>query len=504
MGRAVAYDLRTLVQRVRGILPYAIALALSDSDIATAQVRYAVTSTSGKFTPAGISREAMIGGSTNEGYAWDAIDGVMAIPGFAGPDANVRAVSGGCLVVGSSHLSPQGGPVAAFVWDKAHGTREVADFGCQSEAWAVNNMGDIAGILDNPPDGVAEAPFLWKSGHDYVRLPPLVAGGSSGAEFLNDRDEVVGAGLDAFGVQHAVIWSPNGTMTDMGNMPGQYENDPAGINDSGLICGYSFGYLSGTLSFVSYIWSPASGYMPLYNPFNATYSIYAVGINNNNAVVGRLDGTHGETEGFVWNQATGFTMINDNLDPGSSGWNITEVDGINDAGQMAGVGTLNGQQYAVLITPTGTEPVSGTVTLGNYPAGPNGVLVTVQLYDSGTTALVDSQNTTLDPSGSFTIQTGAPAGTYDVYVKASHWLRRRLANQTLGASGMSGLKFSLINGDINGDNTISLADLGQLKQAYGSVLWNSNWNPNADLDGNGSVGLSDFGILKLNYGTSGD
>lgn len=74
----------------------------------------------------------------------------------------------------------------------------------------------------------------------------------------------------------------------------------------------------------------------------------------------------------------------------------------------------------------------------------------------------------------------------------------------IGMYGVSGLSFSLLNGDINGDNTVSLADFGQLKLAYGSVAGNSNWNPNADLDGNGSVGLSDFGILKLNYGTTGD
>ena len=427
----------------------------------------------------------------------------MGIPGFNGQYAN--AIGGNCAgqVVGYTYLNSQGS-IVAFVWDKVNGTRQIANFGCESEARGINSVGDIAGFLDSPPGGVSVAPFLLRLGQSYVRLPPLIAGQSSGARLVNGSDEVVGFGLDGSGAEHEVIWNPNGTMTDMGDLPSQYENYPTGINDSGSICGFTFGYLNGPLSYVSYIWNPDTGYLPLFNPLNPVNSVWAVGINNNNVVVGRLLGNQGATLGFVWNQATGYTMINDNLDPGSAGWNITEVDGINDAGQMAGVGTLNGQNYAVLITPTGTEPVSGTVTLGNYPAGPNGVLVTVQLYDSGTTALVDSQNTTLDPSGSFTIQTGAPAGTYDVYVKASHWLRRKLANQTLGASGMSGLKFSLINGDINGDNTISLADFGQLKAAYGSALWNSNWNPNADLDGNGSVGLSDFGILKMNYGMSGD
>ncbi|HTQ11465.1 MAG TPA: dockerin type I domain-containing protein, partial [Fimbriimonadaceae bacterium] len=91
-----------------------------------------------------------------------------------------------------------------------------------------------------------------------------------------------------------------------------------------------------------------------------------------------------------------------------------------------------------------------------------------------------------------------------VAAKAGHWLRRRLSNVAITGSGASGLSLSLVNGDVNGDNSVSLADFGQLKLAYGSNASSSNWNPNADLDGNGSVGLSDFGILKLHYGAAGD
>jgi len=130
--------------------------------------------------------------------------------------------------------------------------------------------------------------------------------------------------------------------------------------------------------------------------------------------------------------------------------------------------------------------------------------VTVQLYKAGTGTLVDTKTATLNSSGSFSISSQAPIASYDVYVKASHWLRRKLTNQTFGTGALSGLSFSLLNGDVNGDNSVSLADFGQLKLAYGSTPSSGNWNPNADLDGNGSVGLSDFGILKLNYGKGGD
>jgi len=153
----------------------------------------------------------------------------------------------------------------------------------------------------------------------------------------------------------------------------------------------------------------------------------------------------------------------------------------------------------------GPQRIAGTVTLQNYSsAAVEGTPVTVEIRSPGSTTDLDRQTVTLASDGSFTLETSVGPGTYDIAVKGSHWLRKRLQNLTVTSLGAGGLSFSLINGDINGDNTISLGDFGQLKLAYGSVPGNANWNPNADLDGNGSVGLSDFGVLKLHYGLSGD
>lgn len=71
-------------------------------------------------------------------------------------------------------------------------------------------------------------------------------------------------------------------------------------------------------------------------------------------------------------------------------------------------------------------------------------------------------------------------------------------------SGIGGLSYSLINGDIDGNNTVGSLDFSKLKLAFGSLPGDPNWNPEADLDGSGSVGLGDFSILKLNFGQIGD
>jgi hypothetical protein len=151
-----------------------------------------------------------------------------------------------------------------------------------------------------------------------------------------------------------------------------------------------------------------------------------------------------------------------------------------------------------------TKTVSGTVTLGGYAASTSGVGITVQIYNAGTSTLVDTKTTTLNGSGGFSVATQAPVGSYDIYVKASHWLRKVSTSQSLSTTGVSGLSFSLVNADINGDNAVTLADFGALKLAYGSTSVDSNWNPNADLNGDGAVTLADFAILKLNYGQIGN
>jgi len=145
--------------------------------------------------------------------------------------------------------------------------------------------------------------------------------------------------------------------------------------------------------------------------------------------------------------------------------------------------------------------VTGTVTLQNY--GGAMVPLTVEVRNHGSSSDLNTYVVTPNSSGQFSFLAPAP-GSYDFAFKASHWLKKLISNVTVTGSGASGLTPSLLNGDINGDNTVSLADFGQLKAAYGSTSSSGNWNPNADLNGDGNVGLADFGILKLNYGKSGD
>ncbi len=62
----------------------------------------------------------------------------------------------------------------------------------------------------------------------------------------------------------------------------------------------------------------------------------------------------------------------------------------------------------------------------------------------------------------------------------------------------------LVNGDIDGDDEVTLFDFGALVAAFGSVPGDSNWNPDADLDGDPEVTLFDFGVLVRHFGQVGE
>lgn len=131
------------------------------------------------------------------------------------------------------------------------------------------------------------------------------------------------------------------------------------------------------------------------------------------------------------------------------------------------------------------------------------VPVQVDVLRSGGT-LVQRYTLSPDEAGTVTLprDDSIVAGWYEVRVKSSHWLSRRLRGVFLPSTGT--VAVSLMNGDVDGDNEVTLRDFGLLVHAFGTTQGDSLWNPNADLDGDGEVTLFDFGILVSSFGLSGE
>ena len=145
--------------------------------------------------------------------------------------------------------------------------------------------------------------------------------------------------------------------------------------------------------------------------------------------------------------------------------------------------------------------LSGVVNLLSFGGNPASIPVELQIRAPGSLTPLQVHTLALNASGAYSLM--APLdGVYDLSAKASHWLRQTLAGVSIAGGGVA--DFSLVNGDIDGDNEVTLFDFGALVSAFGSMPGDGNWNPEADLDGDEEVTLFDFGILVSNFGAIGD
>jgi probable HAF family extracellular repeat protein len=79
-------------------------------------------------------------------------------------------------------------------------------------------------------------------------------------------------------------------------------------------------------------------------------SSYGSAINNSGTVVGLSTIQNGSYHAFISTNGRRMQDLN-NLIPAQTGWVLQEGAAINDTGQIAGYGTLNGQLHAFLLTP---------------------------------------------------------------------------------------------------------------------------------------------------------
>ena len=170
-------------------------------------------------------------------------------------------------------------------------------------------------------------------------------------------------------------------------------------------------------------------------------------------------------------------------------------------------GAADADWITVTVTPSSNPAtLNGSVTLQGRPNPPNTqwqVPLQIDFYLPDNTTLVTSYNVTSNNYGSFMI-TSLPPGTYTISIKNSHTLKRVKQNQTL-VEGNNVINFgTLLEGDVDNNNIISLADLGALMSSYNKTAANPGFIANADLNGDGVVNGSDLGLLLSNFNIAGE
>lgn len=332
------------------------------------------------------------------------VTALMALSGAGTSGASGRSGGPGYNII---DLGTLGGPVSAAFGinnlgqvvggaDLANGTRHpfrwengvMTDLGtpppfAQCQAQDINNHGVVCGYC------CCGAGFVWENGV-FTKLPHLTGAqtGDTSAEAINDARQVVGASiaLGTGGAQHAFLWE-NGTMSDLGTLGGSH-SVAWDINSAGQVVGKAFtqvaeraflweggmmsdlGTLGGMASeafdgneagqivgwaqdqpggkfYQAFLWQ--GGTMTNLGGIGGFDWSSAEAINNLGTVVGM--GMIGQVEsGFAYDPALGIRDLAD-LIPPNSGWTDLNPWDLNDSGQIAGTGTINGARHGFLMTP---------------------------------------------------------------------------------------------------------------------------------------------------------
>lgn len=244
--------------------------------------------------------------------------------------------------------------------------------GNNGQAYWTNNRGQTVGFAENAVldstcstatsfQALRFEAVIWEPNGKIHELHPLTGDTVGYAFGINDNGQAVGVsglcsnthvppinpGSDA---PHAVLWEKDGTAVYLGSLGGGPFTIPAAINDFGVVGGASLSSKDGTVH--PFLWTAQKGMQDLGTfPGAIVTGIPCCGtVNNKGDAVGlTVDGTSFNMRAVLFHDNTPLDL--NTLIPADSGWYLQSASSINDAGQIVGWGSINGNTHAFLATP---------------------------------------------------------------------------------------------------------------------------------------------------------
>ena len=213
--------------------------------------------------------------------------------------------------------------------------------GADIGAVAINNHGQILGYAG-----------LWQNS-EITRIDLYPSG-------INDAGQVIGTKLAPYpegnpeaaegsSSSHPFLWQ-DGTETDLGLLPGAEVGEASGINAHGDVAGWMTSPLSssGFSREYSFLWD--GNRLIRLEELRGYSSSRAYGVNAGGQVVGKCVRHQGYAHAYCWQN--GVMLDLNNSIPKRTGWVLEAAYGINNRGQIIGIGTHGHTHFrAFLLTP---------------------------------------------------------------------------------------------------------------------------------------------------------
>jgi probable HAF family extracellular repeat protein len=264
-------------------------------------------------------------GAETHAFFWEKQSGIRDIGTLPGGDYSVAySVNDSGIVVGTSNTATS---MHAFRWISASGLQDLGTLpgADASQAYAINNAGQIVGASGSHA-------ALWNAG--VIQDLGTLGGPTSEAHGINRAGQVVGFSDNGSSQEKAFLWS-NGTMTEIGALPGDSSSRADNINDAGFVVGASEG--SGGVR--AFLWSQSAGMQVIPSLSGSNYS-EAFAVNSTGQVVGQSGSPLG-TRAFLWTQSGGTIDLNEAVPGLPANVVLTGAFSINDKGQIVVFGVRN-------------------------------------------------------------------------------------------------------------------------------------------------------------------
>lgn len=268
--------------------------------------------------------------------------------------ASVAQGGPSALADANGRPAPQSTPTERYT------VTDLGTLGGESEARAINNVGQVAGFY-RTGSGFDSRAFLWEDG--VMQNLGSLGGDRSEAYGINDSGQVVGMSYTSSGTFRAFRWQ-NGVMQDLGTLGGTHSSARA-INNAGQIVGMASTSAGPQHAF---LWSGGMADLGALDYGSDAYGVNESGQVVGYAQVGTVDPWEMYGHAFLWNGSM--------QDLGTLGWAQSQANAINDNGQVVGhlVNDNQDDWHAFLSQGGGMQDLGGTQSVA-YDINNAGLIV---------------------------------------------------------------------------------------------------------------------------------